>query len=103
MIIRNGETKHILRQAMKGVLPEKIRSRRDKIGFDTPQDEWFRTRKWQGIINDVLSSNSFKQRHLIDPEVAARKYKQHLKGKVNISKEIWKWVHLELWFREFID
>ncbi len=103
MIIKNGVTKHILRESMKGILPDKIRTRRDKMGFDTPQDEWFKTKKWQDIINDVLLSATFKQRNLIDPDLAVKKYKQHLDGKINISKEIWKWVHLELWFREFID
>ena len=102
-IIRNGDTKYILREAMKGLLPAKIQARRDKTGFDTPQDEWFRTRQWQEIINDILLSSCFRQRNIIDPDMAVKKYKQHLDGKDNISKEIWKWVHLELWFRGFID
>jgi asparagine synthase (glutamine-hydrolysing) len=102
-IIRNGDTKYILREAMKSILPAKIQARRDKTGFDTPQDEWFRTRQWQEIINDILLSSRFRRRNIIDADMAVKKYKQHLEGKVNISKEIWKWVHLELWFRRFID
>ncbi|MCP2043984.1 asparagine synthase (glutamine-hydrolyzing) [Pontibacter sp. HSC-36F09] len=101
--IRHGITKFILREAMKGMLPEKIRLRQDKIGFGTPQDEWFREPAWQKIVEGVLNSNSFRERNLINPEVAMRKYKEHLSGKTNIAKEIWKWVHLELWFRTFID
>ena len=103
MIIKNGVTKHILRESMKGILPEKIRVRQDKMGFDTPQDEWFKTKAWQDIINGVLSSKSFRQRNLIEPDLALNQYRQHLAGKINISKEIWKWVHLEFWFREFVD
>jgi len=103
MIIKNGATKYILREAMKGILPETIRIRRDKVGFDTPQAEWFRTNAWQERIFEILNSDSFKQRNLIDSAIATKQYKRHLKGKIDISKEIWKWVHLELWFREFID
>lgn len=102
-IIRKGETKYILREAMKNILPAKIQARRDKTGFDTPQDEWFRTGQWQEIINDILLSSRFRQRNIIDADMAVKKYEQHLDGKVNISKEIWKWVHLDLWFRRFID
>lgn len=40
--IRNGRTKFILREAMKGVIPEKIRRRRGKLAFETPQDAWLR-------------------------------------------------------------
>ncbi|TPE42510.1 asparagine synthase (glutamine-hydrolyzing) [Pontibacter mangrovi] len=101
--IRKGITKYILREAMKGVLPEKIRLRMDKIGFGTPQDEWFREPRWQALVKGILKSRSFKSRKLIDPEIALQKYEQHLSGEANIAKEIWKWVHLELWFRTFID
>jgi asparagine synthase (glutamine-hydrolysing) len=103
MIIRNGWTKHILREAMQGRMPEKIRIRRDKMGFGTPQDEWFRTNEWQKIINGILNSESFAKRNIIEPKKAQELNSRHLSGKTNISKEIWKWIHLELWFREFID
>jgi len=103
MKIKNGMTKHILREAMAGILPEKIRLRRDKIGFGTPQDEWLREPSWQNIVNEVLESKSFQSRNFIDSKIAKEQYQKHLSRNINISKEIWKWVHLELWFREFID
>lgn len=102
-MIKNGMTKSILREAMKGILPEKIRLRRDKIGFSTPQDEWFRTTEWQIFIKSIITSSSFKERKLIDPQKAINLYQKHLNGKINDSKEIWKWINLELWFRQFID
>jgi len=38
--IRNGWTKYLLREAMKGTLPEKVRLRRSKLGFPAPEEEW---------------------------------------------------------------
>jgi asparagine synthase (glutamine-hydrolysing) len=101
--IKDGMTKHILREALRGVLPEKIRLRRDKMGFGTPQDEWFRESGLQSIINEILNSESFKNREIINIQKAKKLYSNHLSYKVNAAKEIWKWIHLELWFREFID
>lgn len=101
--IKNGMTKYILREAMKGILPEKIRVRKDKIGFGTPQDEWFRDKIFVGLVNDILDSESFKRRKIIDTEKAKKLYQKHLNKEINISKEIWKWINLELWFRKFID
>lgn len=101
--IKNGTTKFILRESMKGIMPEKIRMRQDKIGFGTPEDEWFREKEWQEIIHEVLNSDSFAKRNIINVSNAKSQYQQHLNRKINIGKEIWKWVHLELWFREFID
>jgi asparagine synthase (glutamine-hydrolysing) len=103
MIIKNGMTKYILRESMKDKIPEKIRLRSSKIGFGTPQDEWFRSPEWQLFILNILNSNSFKERNIIDSEIVLHQYNKHLKGKINVSNEIWKWVHLELWFRKFID
>jgi len=102
-IIHEGMTKYILREAMKDIIPEKIRTRKDKIGFDTPQADWFRKPFFQKYILDILHSDSFRSRNLIVPEKAERIYKKHFNGKIDISKEIWKWIHLEIWFREFID
>jgi len=103
MVIYKGMTKYLLRESMKGIIPEKIRLRRDKIGFDTPQDEWFRKPEWQKIIEEVLFSQSFKDRNIVNPAITRDKYKKHLEGKIDCSAEIWKWIHLELWFRDFID
>jgi asparagine synthase (glutamine-hydrolysing) len=103
LLLGNGMTKNILRNAMKGTLPEKIRLRRDKVGFSTPQDNWFRTDIFTAFISEILSSKSFKARNIVDVKKAQTMYKKHLEGKINISNEIWKWMNLELWFREFID
>jgi asparagine synthase (glutamine-hydrolysing) len=38
--ILNGWTKYLLREAMKGTLPEKVRLGRSKLGFPAPEEEW---------------------------------------------------------------
>lgn len=101
--IKGGYTKFILREVMKGIMPEKVRLRVDKRGFAVPQDEWMRTEKFQKLVNDILSSESFAKRGYFVPEEAKKLYQRHLSGEINISKDIWKWINLELWFREYID
>ena len=88
---------------MQGIMPETVRTRIDKMGFSVPQDEWFRTEKFQKLVMDILKSESFAQRGIFIPNEAIRLYNKHLLGEINISKDIWKWINLELWFREFID
>ncbi len=41
-LIGEGTTKRVLREAMRGVIPEKIRTRQDKIGFQTAEERWMR-------------------------------------------------------------
>ncbi len=103
MIINKGYTKAILRDAMKGYLPEEIRLRRDKIGFSTPEDNWFRTSYFRKFIKELYNDKRFKSRGIIDYMIANKILENHLNKKINASREIWKLISLELWFRKFID
>ncbi|GAB3065880.1 asparagine synthase (glutamine-hydrolyzing) [Pedococcus soli] len=38
-----GQTKRLLRAAMRGIVPDAVLDRRDKIGFETPERNWLRT------------------------------------------------------------
>lgn len=103
LIIKDGWTKYILRESMKGSLPETIRLRIDKNGFTTPEDEWFRTSIWQEKIKSIINSSSFASRDLFDVKKVKSLYDKHINNEIHIAKEIWKWIHTELWFRKFID
>jgi asparagine synthase (glutamine-hydrolysing) len=41
LIGEDGTTKRLLRTAMRGVVPDEILDRKDKIGFVTPESRWF--------------------------------------------------------------
>ena len=95
--INKGLTKHILRESMKNIVPEKNRLRYDKVGFDTPQDEWFRAKAFQEYIKDILTSSSNPLNNYVDLHVASKLYNKHVKGETNIAKDIWKWINLHVW------
>lgn len=41
LISGDGETKSVFRAAMRGIVPDAILDRKDKIGFETPEGSWF--------------------------------------------------------------
>lgn len=98
--IKRGLTKYILRESMKAIIPEKIRLRYDKMGFETPQDEWFREELFQEKIFNLLKKPSKEFHKYIDTDIALEMYKKHLTKEINCSKEIWKWINLNLWLKE---
>jgi asparagine synthase (glutamine-hydrolysing) len=98
-VINDGMTKYILRQAMEGIIPESIRLRRDKVGFLTPEQQWFRSPKLQAYVRDILNSDTFRRRPYFDHGKCVRIYDAHMRGRVNASRDIWKWINLELWLR----
>ena len=101
--IKKGVTKYILRESVKSIIPEKIRTRYDKVGFSTPEDEWFRESFFQNMIEDILENPTNDFRKYIDIKSAKRLYREHLNHKINCSKDIWKWINLDLWLKNNKD
>jgi asparagine synthase (glutamine-hydrolysing) len=100
--IEKGYTKALMRNELVGVLPEKVRMRTDKVGFSTPEDEWFKTPQMKTVVMDILTSEKFAKRGYFSQKECLSYYENFLKGKGNAAK-IWKWVNLELWFNKYID
>jgi asparagine synthase (glutamine-hydrolysing) len=100
--IKEGVTKVVLRNAMRGTLPEEVRSRYDKMGFVTPEDAWFKT-VLKGKIKGILSSKSFGERGYFVLDKVKEAFEDYCKGKKSIGSTIWRWVNLELWLRAFVD
>jgi len=102
-MIEKGVTKKILRESMSGIVPKKIRMRQDKVGFESPEGEWFREPSFNKFISNIIDSESFKSRGIINSKSARSLYNKHLNNKIDVSNEIWKMINLELWYRQFID
>ena len=100
--IKDGYTKVIMRNAFKGIMPEKIRMRKDKIGFATPESDWFNNIKLQSLLADIIESDSFKNRGYFDVRQCKKEFNMLQKNN-KFNPDFWKWIHLELWFRKFID
>lgn len=101
--IKKGWNKYYLREAMKDLLPEQILHRRDKVGFDTPSDNWFRDVRMKEIVHASLQSKSLKNHDFINVSEAEKMYARHLNGSHDYSSELWKCVNLSLWIDNFIS
>lgn len=100
-IINQGLTKAILRDSMKGIVPEKVLRRTDKIGYDIPENEWLQTESMKSILLDWFINNDPLCKEYIDyPKI--RKLIMHcIQGRKRNGRLIWKIVILEAWFKEF--
>ena len=101
-ILNNGRTKYILRESMKGLLPDRIAERRDKKGFSNPRRDWFKSEEFQELIMDILASQSFRNLDIFNVEQSKKKYSDHISGKSDHSKDIWKWINIYEWKKQLI-
>ncbi len=101
--IRKGVTKYILRESLKSIVPEKIRTRYDKVGFSTPEADWFRESFFRDMIFNILENPAKNFEKYIDANKAKSLYTQHLNHKGDYSRDIWKWINLNLWLENNKD
>jgi asparagine synthase (glutamine-hydrolysing) len=94
-------TKHVLRESMKGVLPEQILTR-PKMGFPVPVGAWFRG-PYAHMLDEYVLSSRARERNIFNPETVRSLVNQHQRGVTNHSERLWSLVNLEMWFRRFID
>ena len=64
--IRQGWTKWLLRQSMQGVLPHNIVWRKDKVGFEPPQQQWMLNQQVQEKIYE--GKKALVQQHILSPK-----------------------------------
>jgi asparagine synthase (glutamine-hydrolysing) len=95
------QTKRILREAMRGVIPDSILTR-PKMGFPVPFGQWMRG-GWNRAAADVLLDRRARERGLFKPTAVASLLDDHRSGRRNGGDAIWALLNLELWFRTFID
>ncbi len=100
--IRGWETKVVLREAMRDILPSSILERRDKKGYPTPLAEWLR-RGLMPSTREILLSPRARSRGYTAAESVEKLLDDHETGRADHHWLIWRLLTLELWFQTFID
>lgn len=105
--MRDGWTKSILRRALRDVLPEEIRARRRKFGFPAPIAKWLQLPANLANVEDLLLDTRCLCRGVFDEACLRRQLSvfgaSNSKQRAELALQLWRWVTLELWFREFVD
>jgi asparagine synthase (glutamine-hydrolysing) len=99
--IRNGERKWILKEAMRGILPDSILSRR-KEGFSIPMKNWLRT-ALQPLMRDLLAPERVSRRGLFDPAVITSWMDAHTAGRENHAHTLFPLMVFERWATEHLS
>jgi asparagine synthase (glutamine-hydrolysing) len=96
LIYRDGVTKAVLRDALRGLVPDRVLDRREKVGYETPEESWFNApqarRRLAEVVLDpgALSSGRYDAAAL-EADVAAGAWRD--------VHALWRAVNVELWLR----
>lgn len=91
--IHNGWSKYLLRESVKGLIPEEIRLRKDKIGFATPEFQWLNEVKneLKAYITTELDDFINTKELLNDWDILINN-----QPKIGITN-IWRFVNFAVW------
>jgi asparagine synthase (glutamine-hydrolysing) len=94
--IVGGDTKRVLRRGMKDILPEAVRERRDKLGFATPEQIWFRG-PLRGLVEDGIEKTLARYPGLMNANGVRALAKEMLDGGRPLDFTLWRIVNLGMW------
>jgi asparagine synthase (glutamine-hydrolysing) len=96
MKIKGVETKRILREAMRGVLPEDIRARKDKLGFRAePHAAWTIAERH---LDSLVANRTDYEERWFDPEGLGATLDGSDRSTEN-EVRAWRAINVKLWLR----
>jgi asparagine synthase (glutamine-hydrolysing) len=95
LLSRYGETKCVFRAAMRGIVPDAILDRRDKIGFRTPEDTWLRA---QGpLLTEWIAAADHVP--ILDPLACRTAIIGALAGTTPFTPGLWRLINYCRWIQ----
>ncbi len=101
MAIRGRNLKHILKRALKGVLPDDILYRK-KRGFGAPMGAWIK-KELQPVMKALLSRDVIEGRGLFRWEAIEETVAMHESNREDCTDHLLSLMNLEIWMRLFLD
>lgn len=99
--VRGTDTKHILKNTFRTLIPPQIAKRR-KMGFSLPIGHWFR-KELRELLRDQLLNSKSLSRGYFEPNAIRQLINEHMSEAWDHSHRLWALLCLELWHQAFID
>jgi asparagine synthase (glutamine-hydrolysing) len=91
--IHDGQTKYVLREGLRGILTESIRTRQSKIGFATPEEKWF-AGEFRPELEKGIASFAANNKSIVD--------EQRLKTTArNNARTAWRTYIFDKWMQQW--
>lgn len=96
--VRNGTLKYIFRDAMRGIVPDKVLRNKIKRGYPTPISIWAKDELYSFIQNHFNHSNVLSD-SIINPKEVLNRLELHKKGSADYGSMLWSCLAMEIWFK----
>jgi len=94
--LRGPWNKFVLRQSMRGRIPEIVRTRVDKMGFPVPSDGWIAGPLYERML-DVLMSRNARERGIYNADAIVQALERHRRGEAKAGTALFNVAQFEIW------
>ncbi|MGC8491058.1 MAG: asparagine synthase (glutamine-hydrolyzing) [Syntrophobacteraceae bacterium] len=94
--VRKGVSKWIFREALRGILPDQIRTRISKLSFTAPEASWVSSEKFQAFVKDTRLLYRLKG-SIVDVAYFEKKMANVMSGKDEYDSQIWRIYNYAVW------
>ncbi len=101
-VYKNGIRKHILREAMTGIIPDAIANRRDKMGFVTPEETWLKGEGKEWFIAEIDSACKAFGGTILDVTNTKKYVTEMMDSKRKFDFMPWRIVCFNRWYSSII-
>jgi asparagine synthase (glutamine-hydrolysing) len=98
-IISKGWTKSILRKSMKDRMPERVRLRKDKMGFVTPEQKWISSLSPK-TIDEIINTRTAKESGYFDIENTRKEICDITQGRIPFNFLPWRILNFCVWLEK---
>ena len=95
LVSPQGQTKRLLRAALRGIVPDEILDRRDKVGFATPEKQWLLA--MTDTIRVWLSEDL--KLPFLDQSVLLMHFEEVVAGRRPFTSQVWRWINFFQWYK----
>lgn len=103
MKIKGGMNKVMMREVTSDVVPDEVRLRKAKTGFNLPFEVWLKDEKMKNFMIDIFSSQNLKERGVVKADTAMTLLEEHYAGRGSHGMTLWQILNIELWYQNWID
>ena len=97
-LLAGGFSKAVLRHAARGLLPDRVLNRTDKMGFPVPLQRWIKGPARE-FVRDILLSQRARERGIFCPN----QIETLIGNEFEFGRALWGALQIEMWHRTFID
>ena len=99
MKIRQGRVKHLLKEALRGLLPDALIDR-PKEGFVLPLDAWL-AGPLAPLARSLLAPERLARHGLLRPEAVTGLLEAHIAGRANYGPRLWNLMQFQRWWERY--